>query len=96
MLFIFSDFTSLILQSGGGAIAVIADNYSFEYVGIHLMLAGLALQVLSLVIVLVLWADFAHRCWKRSGEWEEKFEDIRKSRYFEGFISGSSTLSLTF
>jgi len=91
VLFILSDFTSLLLQTGGGSISVVANDYSTEYIGIHLMIAGLGLQVLSLVVVLCLWGDFAYRCWRRKGEWEEKFEDIRKSRYFKGFLYGLFT-----
>jgi hypothetical protein len=87
VIFILSDFTSLVLQAGGGAIAVIANDVSFEYVGIHLMLAGLALQVFSLVVVLLLAADFAWRCARRSS-WNERYESIRSRRYFAGFISG--------
>jgi hypothetical protein len=79
---------SLVLQAGGGAISVIANDYSLEYVGIHLMLAGLALQVFSLVVVLGLSADFAWCCWRKPMAWEEQYEDIRRRRYFKGFICG--------
>jgi hypothetical protein len=77
-----------VLQAGGGAIAVIADSYSFEYIGIHISMAGLALQVFSLVIVLCLAADFASRCWRNKKKLDEKYEVIRSSRYFHGFIYG--------
>ena len=88
MIFISSDFLSLVLQAGGGAIAVIANNFSFEYVGIHLMLAGLALQVLSLVVVLTLGADFAIACFKKPQSWPERYANIRNRSYFAGFIYG--------
>jgi hypothetical protein len=88
IIFIASDFTSLVLQAGGGAIAVIADSYSFEYIGIHISMAGLALQVFSLVVVLCLAADFASRCWRNRKHLDEKYEVIRSSRYFHGFIYG--------
>ncbi|KUJ10118.1 RTA1-domain-containing protein [Mollisia scopiformis] len=94
-LFIASDFLSLLLQTGGGAIAVIADTESFEYVGIHLMMAGLALQVASLVIVLALAADFALRYWKKCYEWDEKFETIREKKYFRGFVFGLLLATVT-
>ena len=77
-----------MLQAGGGAIAVIADSYSFEYIGIHISMAGLALQVFSLVVVLCLAADFASRCWRNKKKLDEKYEVIRSSRYFHGFIYG--------
>ena len=86
VLFICSDFWSLVLQAGGGSIAVIADNVSVEYIGIHLMLAGLGLQVLSLAVVLALGADFARVCYKKPQTWIERYADIRERRYFLGFI----------
>jgi len=57
-------------------------------VGIHLMMAGLGLQVFSLVVVLVLAADFASRCWRNEEKWEEEYDDIRNARYFCEFIYG--------
>jgi len=92
-VFILSNFLSLLLQTGGGAIAVIADNFSFEDIGIHLMLAGLALQVASLVVILILAGDFALRCWRRRWDWDEKFEIVRDRRYFNGFLFGETNLS---
>lgn len=86
IIFILSDFTSLLLQAGGGAVAVIANDYSFELIGIHLMLAGLALQVFSLVIILLLAADFAWRCKKDRGKWDERYESIRGRRWFVGLV----------
>ncbi|CZR69887.1 related to RTA1 domain protein [Phialocephala subalpina] len=86
ILFILSDFLSLLLQAGGGAITVIADNFSFEHVGINVVLAGLGLQVASLVIVLGLAADFSQRCWRKQDDLDEKFGVIRDRRYFKGFI----------
>ena len=91
VFFIISDFVSLLLQAGGGAIAVIADNFSFEYVGIHLMLAGLALQVLSLTIVLALGADFARVCWRKPQSWNERYAGIPNSTLFVGLICGESS-----
>lgn len=81
-----------MLQAGGGAIAVIADNITFEEVGIHLMLAGLALQVLSLAIVLTLGADFARKCFKKPNRWPEKYGNIRGRSYFVHFIYGEEPL----
>jgi hypothetical protein len=88
IIFILSDFTSLVLQAGGGAIAVIANDYSFELIGIHLMLAGLALQVFSLVVVLLIAADFAWRCARNRRSWDERYEVIRSRRWFRGFVYG--------
>lgn len=84
--FIASDFTSLLLQAGGGAVAVIADNRTVEYIGIHLMMAGLGLQVLSLTVVLCLAADFALRAWRKRGVLDEKYHALRGSQYFRAFM----------
>jgi hypothetical protein len=85
----------LVLQAGGGAIAVIANSRSFEYIGIHLMLTGLALQVFSLAVVLLLAADFAWKCKRRRQKWDERYEGIRMRRYFKGLIYGSLTSDST-
>jgi hypothetical protein len=89
VIFIISDFISLLLQAGGGAIAVIADNITFEYVGIHMMLAGLALQVFSLCVVLALAADFARTCMKTPQDWDIRYAVIRDTRYFKFFNFGN-------
>lgn len=67
---------------------MIANDRSFEYVGIHLMLAGLALQVFSLAVVLGLAADFAWRCRRKGGSWDESYKVIRGRKYFKGFLYG--------
>jgi hypothetical protein len=59
-----------------------------EEVGIHLMLAGLALQVASIVIVLAIAGDFAWSCWRNHTAWDESYAAIRQRRYFKGFIYG--------
>jgi RTA1 like protein len=88
VIFIVSDFISLLLQAGGGAIAVVADNLTFEYIGIHLTLAGLALQVFSLGVVLALAGDFARTCMKKTRDWIESYAVIRDSGYFKTFMIG--------
>jgi hypothetical protein len=52
------------------------------------MLAGLALQVFNLCIVLALGIDFAWCCWREREAWEEQYEEIRGRKYFWGFIYG--------
>lgn len=71
---------------------MIADNFTLLNIGIRLMMAGLALQVLSLLVVLALVADFSWRAWKKRENLEEKFERLRRGKYFKGFILGKFIL----
>lgn len=61
-IFICSDIFALVLQAAGGAITDTADSgSSLQQTGINIMIAGLAFQVVSLTIYIVLCADFAWR-----------------------------------
>ncbi|KAH8821434.1 putative RTA1 domain protein [Xylogone sp. PMI_703] len=97
VLFIISDFISLCLQAGGGACSVIADSYSFEEFGIHLMLAGLCLQVFSLALVLLLGAAFAYNCRRKPYSWNQSDYclAVRRRRYFSGFIQALVVSTVT-
>ena len=59
--FIISDIISLILQATGGSKASGALTYDIKQSGIHIMVAGLAFQVVSLVVFLILFADFIYK-----------------------------------
>jgi hypothetical protein len=88
LIFILSDFVSLILQAGGGAIVEIATNFSFEHVGIDIMLAGLGFQVASLVLFLGLCAGFAMTCLKRRDELDVRFVQLRSALRFRICLYG--------
>ena len=60
IIFICSDVFSLVLQATGGALADQAADDGSGQTGINIMIAGLAWQVVSLVIFIALCADFAH------------------------------------
>ncbi|RDW56716.1 hypothetical protein BP6252_14009 [Coleophoma cylindrospora] len=47
-----------VLKAAGGAIASTADTRHTEHVGVHVMVAGLAFQVISLAVFAALCADF--------------------------------------
>jgi len=68
-----------------------------EYIGIHLMLAGLSLQVASLVVVLGLAGDFTWACWKRRDLWvdREVCVAVRGRMYFRGFVCGELELLIS-
>lgn len=60
-MFLSVDFLCLVLQAVGGALADTADTSTEEWEGVHIMIAGLALQVASLLTFSVLCAHFAWR-----------------------------------
>ena len=61
LTFIICDFISLVLQAAGGAIADQAADAVEENMGVHIMVAGLSLQVASLMLFAALSAEFAWR-----------------------------------
>jgi hypothetical protein len=85
-----SDFISLLLQAGGGAVVEIANDSFVEHIGIHLMVAGLSLQVTSICIFLLLCADFAVKCLrnKKSLSSSQSHERIRGAALFKSFLGG--------
>ncbi len=86
--FMSCDFVSLILQSIGGGITSTASDKSSSDAGLHIMVAGLAFQVFSLVVFMVLCLDFAW-CVKRVHDAkEERFESLRRTGAFILFNYG--------
>lgn len=64
-MFVTFDFISLVLQGAGGGIAATAnDDKAMGDMGVHIMVAGLAFQVVSLVTFSCLCCDFAWRLYK--------------------------------
>lgn len=72
------DFIALILQAAGGAISASADDKSTSDMGRNIMIAGLAWQVVSLGIFMLIWADYIWRV-SRVGE-ERKNQELRHLR----------------
>lgn len=67
IVFMCSDFISLVLQAAGGGIAATSDSDSSSDMGRNIMIAGLAWQVVSLLIFMLLWGEFMWRV-RRAGE----------------------------
>ncbi|KAJ5084011.1 RTA1 domain protein [Penicillium alfredii] len=69
ILFVTCDIIALVLQAAGGAITSIADSdqKSLSDTGVNIMIAGLAFQVASLTLFIVLASEFALRV-RRSSE----------------------------
>jgi len=83
-----SDFLSLLLQAGGGAVVEIANDVQTERVGIHLMAAGLGLQVASLGLLLVGVGEFLRRVKGQALSVLESHAKVRGSRLFRVFLGG--------
>ncbi|KAF1941376.1 sphingoid long-chain base transporter RSB1 [Clathrospora elynae] len=67
-IFIPCDFISLVLQATGGALASIATtNHEDPKIGSNIMIAGLAFQVVTLLLFILLALDFAFRTYSRRG-----------------------------
>jgi len=86
--FITCDFISLVLQAVGGAIASIADptDKATQDLGVHIMVAGLAFQVFSLALFMVLWGEFIVRMWRcEEGDKNVAFNRLCASFVFKAF-----------
>lgn len=92
-IFIPCDVISLLLQAAGGGIASAASHQNKNPdVGDNIMVAGLAFQVLTLLIFMCLAADFAYRTmtrYKRLGAdsaFDQSHDALRRSKRFRGFL----------
>lgn len=86
--FMSCDFASLVLQSIGGGITSTAGDKSTSDAGVHIMVAGLAFQVFSLVLFMILCLEFAWCVRRAPGAKEERFEGLRSSGGFKIFKYG--------
>lgn len=89
--FVCCDLISLILQSAGGAIASIADDKKTGDIGVDVMIAGLAFQVISLLLYMGVALDFFLRFRKASfTQLNANFSDVRNHRLFTYMAFGMS------
>ena len=95
IVFMFSDFVALVLQGAGGGIAATASDgdASGAQAGINTMIAGLAWQVISLLIFAAACADFAVGVRKGKGRTNPSFLDLRTTGKWQGFLWGKSCFS---
>jgi hypothetical protein len=88
--FMSCDFTSLVLQSIGGGITSTSGDKVTSDAGVHIMVAGLALQVFSLVLFMVLCLEFSwHVRHSHTENFRECFADLRSTGAFRAFKYGS-------
>lgn len=96
VIFITSDFICLVLQAAGGAIASLSGGTSEQarassQMGINIMIAGLALQVVSLVIFIAGCVDF----WIRVTRKGAGFEQTGTHKDFRSFCLRIGNLPIT-
>lgn len=99
-IFIPCDVVSLLLQAAGGGLASAASHSDKSPdVGDHIMVAGLAFQVATLFIFIILCADFALRTSKRMRQMGDAATDpahakLRASWTFRGFLCALALATL--
>jgi hypothetical protein len=81
-----SDFTSLLLQGAGGGISATANTMNGSNIGRYIMISGLALQVLSLAIFMMLWLEFMLRLRKADDNLRDcRFAELWSEKKFKAF-----------
>jgi len=95
-IFVGCDFFSLVLQGAGGGIASTAASANESpQPGTNVMLAGLGFQVFTLIIFIILCAEYAWRVMQRvrsGGQLDPVHAKLRQSKRFRGFL-GALALS---
>ena len=88
VVFMFSDFVALVLQGSGGGLASVNAGKDADkaQMGINIMIAGLAWQVVSLTIFAIAAADFAWCVNRKRGASNPSFVQLRKSKKFKAFL----------
>ncbi|KAI9678275.1 MAG: hypothetical protein M1817_006220 [Caeruleum heppii] len=94
ILFISCDILSLVLQAIGGGMASNSDTKETEDIGVNVMIAGLAMQVASLLLFIILSAEFAIRCHRRRADWEPMHEVLRRTLTFRAFLYALGTATV--
>lgn len=93
-IFVSCDIVSIILQAAGGAISAIADDKELLDIGVDIMIAGLAFQVITLVTFAVLAFDFFWTVRKNVNLLKPSSQHLMSNRMFRLFIA-AATISYT-
>ena len=88
IIFVVADIIALVLQAGGGAITSSADDEEGNQLGIDVMIAGLASQVVSLVLFCAICGYFAWRVFQSPSQLDPQYLDMRRSFRFKGMLFG--------
>ncbi|SMQ50064.1 unnamed protein product [Zymoseptoria tritici ST99CH_3D7] len=95
ILFISCDFLSLVLQAAGGALAATGDTPADGQTGVNIMIAGLSTQVVSLLLFIILGAEFAWRVRKHPDQLDERFRSLRNTKLWTMFLVGLAVATVT-
>lgn len=88
IIFVCSDLIFLILQAFGGGLAATGKTQHKVDTGVHILVAGLAFQVLSLFVFMALATHLWSRVRKGSYRTNSRFDALREYRGFRFFIWG--------
>jgi hypothetical protein len=101
VIFVSCDIVSLILQAGGGGYASVkTHNREDPKVGNNIMIAGLSVQVFTLLVFMLLALDFANCTIRRIRKMgahdalDRQHANLRKSWQFKGFLVALSLSTL--
>ncbi|KAF4449687.1 RTA-like protein [Fusarium austroafricanum] len=96
VIFICSDAVSLILQAMGGGLAATGKKPKKVDMGVHILVAGLAYQVLSLGVFIGLAMHLWSRVRSKGTEGANpRFRELRASRQLKSFIWALSIATIT-
>ena len=91
IVFMISDFISLVLQGAGGGLAATADTQDSAQTGINIMIAGLSFQVVSLTLFAIACAWFALNVKKNKAPRNPDFEQFTRSGKWRSFLICKAT-----
>jgi hypothetical protein len=86
VIFVGCDFVSLVLQAVGGAMTATANTDNALQVGIDIMIAGLASQVVSMAAFVSLCMHFAWNVRRNPSQRDQKSLEFSRSRKFKIFL----------
>ena len=87
-VFICCDVVSLILQAAGGAIVSVTDDKHTSDIGLDIMIAGLAFQVVTTTIFIIICLQIVYSVRKYPERINVESESLRLSRKFKLFSCG--------
>lgn len=87
-IFVCCDFVSILLQAVGGAITATADDADGNQLGIDIMIAGLAFQVVALTFFSALCGHFAWKVVRNPLKINGSTFTLRRSFRFRGLLIG--------
>ncbi|KAG0136693.1 RTA1 like protein-domain-containing protein [Tuber indicum] len=94
-IFVTCDFVSLCLQGAGGGIAsTLSQDDKDPAPGNNLMLAGLGFQVFTLVLFMLLCAEYAYRVKNTTQSFDVTHAKLRSSKKFRGFLAALSLATI--